>query len=99
MHRKVQFLTKLRKCSCPVLLLNIIQSGHCDHVLILVWKTHLCVLHRLQKIQKDKPHRCLIDTILVSLPRYQRVDDIFKQILDLQHLCHFEMKIFSLPSS
>ena len=70
-HRKMQLLTKLCKRCCPVLLLNIIQSSHCDHILVLIRESHLCILHRLQKIQKNKSHRCLIDAVLIALARHQ----------------------------
>ena len=95
MHRQMQFFAEFCKCRRFVLLFDIIQRCHCDHVFILIRQAHLRILYRFQKIEENQSHRCLVDPILIAFTGHKRVDHIFKKILDLQHFCDLKMQIFS----
>ena len=50
MHRKMKLFAEFCQGRRPVLLLDIIQCRHGDHIFILVRKPHFRILHRFQKI-------------------------------------------------
>ena len=90
----MQTTTKLRQRGSPVFLFNIIQCCHGNHIFVLIGQPHLHILHRFYQIHKDQAHCGLIDPLSVLLTVYKRINDIFQQILDLQHFRNLKMKIF-----
>ena len=95
MHRQVKSAAQLSQGSSPIFLLNVIQRCHGDHIFILIGKSHLYILHRFHQIHKDQAHCGLIDPFPVLLTIYKGIDDVFKKVLDLQHLCNFKVQILS----
>ena len=95
MHGQMKPGAQLCQSSCPVLLLNIIQGCHRDHIFVLIGKAHLHILYGFHQIHKNQAHCGLVDPFPVFFAVYQRIDDIFQKILDLQDLCNLKVKIFA----
>ena len=53
MHRQMKPGAQLRKGSCPVLLLNIVQCCHGDHIFVLIGQTHLHIEDTVLLISDD----------------------------------------------
>ena len=96
MHGQMKRFTQLSESCSFVFLFYIVQGCHRDHILVLIWHTHFHILYGIHQIQENQPHSCLIDPVILTLTCHQRIDHILQQILDLQNLCHSEIKILSL---
>lgn len=88
----MQFIGDVIQLAIAVMLFDITENLQHDLLIVALWigAKSVCVI---QEMEKQEPHRILVDASFVDLMIHKCPDQVFDQILDRQDLGNLEMQI------